>query len=187
MQTTRQTGISRGLAAVAALGLLLASGEAAPGARSPQPHPKRPALSGGATSVDALVRDLLAALEKKDEVRLHALRVSEREYLEVILPGGVEPGQRPQTMPARKAKYFWDVLDAKSAYGERHLLQEFGGKAFKLKELAFKKGGRRFATYKGHEQLRLKVEDEQGAETEIATGSIVEVAGKFKFVSFVRD
>ena len=32
-----------------------------------------------------------------------------------------------------------------------------------------------------------KVEDETGTQSELATGSIVEVAGQYKFVSFIRD
>jgi hypothetical protein len=144
-------------------------------------------LDGGAPSLEALVGDLLAALAAKDRDALDRLRVSEREYVDVIVPGNVEPGQPPQRMPADKVGYFWASLNTKSLYWEQHLLDEFGGRAYTLKGIDYGKGEKEYAGFRAYRQLRLTLEDEQGLQRDLGTGSAVEVKGKFKFVSFVRD
>jgi hypothetical protein len=144
-------------------------------------------LTDAAPSVDELVERFLSALAARDRLALERLRVSEREYLKIIFPGNVEPGARPQHMPADKARFFWDLMNTKSAYGAQHLLNQFGGQRYRVKEVAYAKGTRKYAGFTAYEQLRLTLEDEGGQERELRTGSIAEVHGSFKFVSFVRD
>jgi hypothetical protein len=176
-----------GIAAAVLLGALALQGAGATGRRSSPPLPKRTALTDGASSVDELVARLLAALAARDRAALARLRVTEREYLDVILPGNVEPGQPPQRMPEEKARFFWQMLDAKSRFGEQHLLDEFGGRRFHATRVDYKKGAKRWAGFDSYRQLRLALADEQGRAHELGTGSIVDVDGRLKFVSFVRD
>src|SRR5689334_11794799 len=86
----------------------------------------RPRLDGGAASVEDLVDKLLDAIHRNDAQALRALRVTEQEYLRVIVPGTVKPGEPPQKLPDRTVEYFWGELDAKSIYSEENLLEIFG-------------------------------------------------------------
>lgn len=147
----------------------------------------RAGLSGGARSTDVLVQRLLNAIQAGDLAALDRLRVTRTEYLDVILPGSVAPGEPPQRMPHETALYFWELLDTKSRYGARQLLADFGGRRYRVTRVAFAKGRRRYAGYEALEQLRLDLVDEHGDSRELATGSIAVVGGVHKFVSFVRD
>ena len=44
-----------------------------------------------------------------------------------------------------------------------------------------------YAGFKSYRRLRLQMKDEEGRELEIATGSVGEIDGRFKFISFLRD
>lgn len=140
-----------------------------------------------APSVEVLVDRLLDALAAKDRKALEALRVTEKEYVEIIIPGNVDPGQPPQRLRAADAEFYWGQLNTKSIYSGASLLGAFGGQKLKRKGIAFDKGDKRFAWFTAYRQLRITAEDGQGHETLISTGSVAEVRGRFKFVSFVRD
>lgn len=144
-------------------------------------------LAHAAPSVDALVGRLVGALAARDREALARLRVSEREYRTIIVPGHVEPGRPPQRLPDEASRFFWEMLDTRSRYSAEALLAEFGGQRYRLKGVRFARGTRRYAGYTAHRQLRLILEDGGGAERELRTGSIAEVRGRYKFVSFVRD
>jgi hypothetical protein len=90
-------------------------------------------------------------------------------------------------MPVETAKYFWDVLNTKSLYSEQYLLNTYGGRTFRVKNISFAKGQKQFAWFVAYQQLRLNVEDGSGGEDEIRTGSIAKVRDRFKFVSYLRD
>ena len=117
---------------------------------------------------------------------LRRLRVTESEYKDVILAGTVEAGQPLRTWPPEVVDYAWDTLNTKSLYYERYLLHELGGKHYEFKDMTFAKGVTDYATYRAYRQLRLTVTD-KGSSAELATGSIAEVEGRYKFISFIRD
>ncbi len=56
-----------------------------------------------------------------------------------------------------------------------------------MEEFSFENGDTAYAGYTAHRQLRLKVRSSDGTEHELRTGSIAEVAGTYKFISFIRD
>jgi hypothetical protein len=151
---------------------------------STQPPPR---LRDGAPSADALISRFLDALERRDGAALHALRVSEKEYLDVILPGSVEKDQPRRRWPEDVSRYFWNEIDTKSLYLEEDLLQSWGGKHWTLKGLEYERGTKRYAAYTAHRQLRLTLAGEDGQEVVLATGSIAELGGQFKFLSYKRD
>lgn len=144
------------------------------------------AFDGGATTLDELVHQLLDALRKNDKPALHALRVTENEYRDIIMPGNVEPGQPPQDIRTDVADYFWGSLNEKSLIYELYLFEQFGGRPYTLVE-AKNSGEHQWAGFKSYRRLRITVKDEQGAEVEIATGSAAELDGHLKFISFIRD
>jgi hypothetical protein len=131
----------------------------------------------GAVSKAELVAHLLDALERNDADTLRRLRLTESEYKGIILPGHY---------PSEVSDFAWQTLNTKSLYYERYLLTEFGGRHYELQDVRFERGTADHAGYSAHKQLRLSLTHE-GSPVELATGSIVEVRGRYKFASFIRD
>jgi hypothetical protein len=146
------------------------------------------ALDNSEPSAEQLIDRFLGALEHGDPDALRGLRVTETEYREILMPTSVPEGQ-PLRRPSKEfADLAWGLIDEKSRYYEQSLLSQYGGLQLRLKNVAYDKGEQRYAGYTARRQLRLKLSDDStGAEFELATGSIVEVAGRYKFVSYIRD
>ena len=178
MKTARTKAIL--LTGLLVAGALLGSAQASLGATER-------ALRGGATSVEELVNRFLDALGKKDGKALRALRVDRDEYVELILRGNVPVGAPLRDWPKEMNEYWWGVLHTKSVYSEANILAGFGGHHYRLKHFDFTKGSRQYATYTAYKQVQVTVEDEAGTEKDIRTGSIAEVNGRYKFISFIRD
>lgn len=144
-------------------------------------------LRGGASSMEALVADLLAALEGGDRDALAALRVTREEYLDIVLPGHVKPGEPAQALNPEAAGYFWGVLDTKSFYFEKALLERFTGRHLEVVEVGFEKGVADYAGHRAHKRIALKLRDADGRTVDLRAGSVIERDGRFKFESFIRD
>ena len=144
------------------------------------------ALQGGASSKEELAQRLLKALERKDLEALRRLRVTESEYKDVIMAGTVAAGEALRVFRPEVTDYAWKTLNTKSLYYERYLLHELGGKHYELQDMTFAKGVTDYGTYRAYRQLRLAVTND-GSPAELATGSIAEVQGRYKFISFIRD
>ena len=149
------------------------------------PHALGIELTEAATSQTELIEHLLATLSARDLDALHALRATESEW-KTMFEWEVPIGARPRVVRADVQELAWRLLDTKSLYYERYLMQQFGGRRWDVKAVAFKKGTEEWAGYRIHRQLRLDLVGD-GNEVELATGSIVEIDGRFKFASFVRD
>ncbi len=146
-----------------------------------------PPLSGGASSPEALVDELLLAIASNDPTALHALRVSEVEYRTIIVPGTVEVGQPLREVDAAATTAFWRLLDSKSRDFGRQLLADQGGKKLSRKEIRFTKGVHPYAGYTAHGQVRVLVTDAQANETLIRSGTIAQVGDRYKFISLSWD
>lgn len=144
-------------------------------------------LSGGADSVDELLQRFLAALRENDSKKLRALRVTEREYRELVVPGNVKPGDPPQILSGEASEYFWQQMNQKSAYHETSLLDRHAGRTYTIEGYSFEKGHKRYAGHQAWRRLALDVKNENGGAGQIRTGSIIERDGRYKFVSFIRD
>ena len=140
----------------------------------------------GAPSKEALIDRFLQALRDKDLDALRRLRLSESEYREIVMPGHVPVGQPHRNWPEDIKDYAWKSLNTKCFYLERALVSEYGGHAYEVKETRFEQGVEQYDTYVGYKQLRLRLQNGD-QEVEIATGSIAEIDGQFKFVSYIRD
>jgi hypothetical protein len=148
--------------------------------------PSAPApLAHAAASVDALIDRFLAALATKDKAAIEQLRVSEAEYRDVILPGSVPPGQPPKIYPEPTSRYFWNLLNTKSQYSLNSVIAGAGGHTLLRKETRYQKGVQEYAWYRAYKHPELTLVDEQGQEIQLSTGSIAEVNGQYKFISFV--
>jgi hypothetical protein len=144
-------------------------------------------LQHAAPSIDRLIDDFVQAINDRDKVRLRQLRVSQEEYLGVILPGSVEPGERRPQYNQEEAEYLWGMLNGKSVYVEANLIASFGGHHATVTEKEFRKGTKKYADYTAYKQLILTLKDDKGTEATMKIGSIAEVDGQFKFISYVRD
>jgi hypothetical protein len=180
--------------AVAATAVLLAAlvapaGGTAAGTEAGMSHPavRDLKLENASPSIEDLVRRLLAALGANDREALHRLRVTDREYIDVILAGNVKPGEPLRQWPENVNRFFWNMLNDKSAAYEVHLLQTHGGRRYALESITWDKGTQQYAIYTAYKQIRLDLEGDDGKPAHLETGSIAEVNGQFKFVSFVRD
>jgi hypothetical protein len=151
------------------------------------PAELRRTIEGGAGSQQELVDRLLQALKDRDGNALRRLRVSESEYLDIVVAGYVEPGQPRRELTASWRQYAWANLVTRSEQYELRMLREFGGRDLTVTNVSFEEGEKEYAGYRAYRQLRLTVVDAKGTEQQLRTGSIAEVDGKFKFISFIRD
>ena len=173
--------------ATACLGLIAATAGRAvlgSGQRLPTPHL---GLRDGEPSIDSLLEKFRQALVTNDKTLLRRLRVSEDEYRNLILPGSVEPGTPPGSYSEQASQYFWGILNGKSIYVEANLLHEFGGKDFAIDSVEYRKGVKKYRDYTAYKQLTVMVKHPGEEPESMKIGSIAEVDGKYKFISYVRD
>lgn len=138
--------------------------------------------------MDSLVGEFLAALRRGDREALERLRIGRDEYLDVILPGSVAPGAPLQRVDREKAgPFWWEYLTERSNLHRDELVRILGGRELVFVKSRFAKGSRIYANHVAHRRLVLELRDENGEERHLQTGSVVEVGGRFKFVSFIRD
>lgn len=142
-------------------------------------------LTGAARSETELIDRLLGALSARDPDALHALRATESEW-KAMLAWQVPVGARPRVLREEVRDLAWQMVDSKSLHYERHLLHQYGGRDFDVKAVSFDKGTTEWTGFRVHRQVRLDLVAD-GTEVELGTGSIVEIAGRFKFASFIRD
>jgi hypothetical protein len=151
------------------------------------PTPPSYLLENAAGSQEELFRRFLDALEAEDADALHTLRVTESEYKDFILAHSVPEGAPLRNLRPEVRDYAWGTLDTKSLFSERYLITEYGGREYTgVKTIEWDKGEGRYDGFRALKQLRLTVEYE-GGEDLIKTGSIVELDGQYKFMSFIRD
>ena len=144
-------------------------------------------LRGGASSADELIGRFLRALHDKDREALRRLRVTESEYREIVMPGHVAVGTPLRKQPEDVSEFAWQLLNTKSVYYEATLLSEFGGHGYEVQGVEYERGTQSYATYTAHKQLRLTLRRDDGQEVELRTGSVADIAGSFKFMSYIRD
>ena len=121
-------------------------------------------LSDAPTSPDALVQRLIAALEKNDETALHAVRVNEREYRELIAPGTVPQGNPPRETDAKVTEFYWRMVDAKSRDLGRELLKAYGGQRMTIVSIEYTKQPLEYAWYHAQGEVRVHVKNSEGKE-----------------------
>lgn len=144
-------------------------------------------LVDGENSLDGLMEKFRQALETKDRPLLHRLRVTRDEYLTIIMPGSVEEGQPRAKYDKQAEQYFWSILDTKSIYGESNLLFAYGGKPLTLKSVEYRRGIKKYRDYTAYKQLTVTLDDGSTGPERVKIGSIAEVNGQYKFISFVRQ
>jgi hypothetical protein len=178
----------RSLALTLALGLLALTAGGSTGESPASNTPSEYRLVDAEPTIDSLLDKFRHALETKDKDLLRQLRVNRKEYLDIIMPGSVDEGQPRATYDKTARDYFWGILNGKSIYVEANLLNDFGGKPLKVTSVEYRRGIKRYRDYSAYKQLMLTIDDGSGNVPEqMKIGSIAEVNGQYKFVSYVRD
>lgn len=149
--------------------------------------PKPYTLAGGAPSIDVLVNQLVEALESGDKEAVNRCLITRQDYVDFVLPGAGKPGDPPRHYDERMNDYAWGTMYGKTIYFRANLIDSMKGKHFKVKDYRFRKGVKDYAWYRAHEQISLLLVDENGSERALNTGSILEVNGRYKFISLVND
>lgn len=151
-------------------------------AESPAASQPPLALSNASPSKDDLIRRFLAAIAERDTGALDSLRMTQREYCEIIAPGTVAPGQPPRATEARILDFYWRMLDTKSRDQSRQVLEAYGGKKFEVVGIEYVRGDKEYAWYRAIGEPRIRVRNEAGKEAVIPAGYVAEVGGQYKFI-----
>ena len=148
------------------------------------PQPLR-SFSGGAVSKEDLVARYVEAIKRQDAEALHELRITEREYKDIIVPGTVDRGKEPRRVSESVSNYFWRDMNYKSVLLQDELFKRYGGRDLPKYEIVFTKEPRVYDWYRAWGELR--VDYENNLRTAVPSGWIAEVDGKYKFLSFEWD
>jgi hypothetical protein len=144
--------------------------------RQPLPHAQ--------PSIDALVEDVLTALEHRDAARLRHLAVSEIEFREAIWP------ELPAARPERNltAAYVWGDQHTRSEAGLQSAIADYGGKTLNLVRLEFRGETTQHRTFLVRRDPAVVVRGTDAQEQTLRLfGSIVEHDGGFKIFSYNVD
>lgn len=177
----------RWISLLAVIGSLFLAIHAVDARFSALPAPGRFELSDGASSIDELIARLMVALEAKDKASVDRCRVTKAEYIDFVLPGAGAVGDPPRHYNDQMNDYAWGTLNGKSIYFRANLMNDFGGHHYKIKGYEFRKGVHDYAWYRAHQRITIFLEAENGHDAILHTGSIIEVNGKYKFISLIND
>jgi len=179
----------KSLAAMLMAALLVVTASRASTGESPSSNtPSEYHFVDAEPSIDSLIEKFRHALETKDKQLLRQLRITRNEYLDLIMPGSVDEGQPRVTYNETAGNYFWGILNGKSIYIEANLLYDFGGKPLKVTSVEYRRGIKRYRDYTAYKQLMLTIDDGSGNPPEhMKIGSIAEINGQYKFISYVRE
>lgn len=142
-----------------------------------------PPLQNARPSADALARDVLDALARRDQTALEALALNDGEFRSHVWP------ELPAARPERNLpySYVWGDLHQKSRIGQAQTLAAHGGIRYALRRVTFA-GETGYGSYVVHRDATFHVSDPSGAERPIrVTGSMLEKDGAWKVFSYVVD
>jgi len=159
----------------------LAANPPAAVAAKTKPGPRT--LANAQVSAEALSRNFLKALASKDMESIKALRLTKDEFCQYVFP------ELPSSkMPNVTCDFVWQQATLKSLSGLSEMYPEHQGKKYQFVALRFEKGTDSYPTYKVHKETHLMVKDETGKQQELRLfGSILEMDGRYKLISFVID
>ncbi|MBW1854714.1 MAG: hypothetical protein JRJ00_08565 [Deltaproteobacteria bacterium] len=139
-------------------------------------------LSNTCTSVEEIGKQVLEAIRQNDAERLEAMAITEEEYRRYIWP------QSPVSKIKKWQEHYdfvWKQQHSRSSHSLRSMLTRYGGRKYKLVRVRFDDETTEHNIYKAHRDARLIVTKSDGKEVELNLfGSIVEMNGQFKIMSF---
>lgn len=144
-------------------------------------------LTGGAESVDALIDQFLAAVKAGDFKALYQLRLTKEEYCNIVVPGEVPKGQPPRQTFEKVNDLFFGMLDTRSQYAAQAIVGVFKDREFVKREVRMTEPKREFAWYTAIGEVRIDLTQADGRPSELRTGWIAEVDGRYKFIGYNWD
>ena len=133
---------------------------------------------------EAAVAAVFDALAARDEARLTALPVTEREFKDLVWPA--LPASRPEV--GVPVDYVWADTSLKGRGSLDRTLREHGGRRYRVEGVAFDGPAVNYGSFLIHRKTRVTVRDEQGRQAVVrAFGSMLEADGQWKVFSFVVD
>jgi hypothetical protein len=143
-----------------------------------------PPLAHTQPSAELLAEEVLTAVARRDEARLRALSVDEREFELRVWPG-LPAAQPERNMPW---SYVWLDLRQKSDAMLQRTLGEHGGRHYDLEAVHFLGESTNHGTYRVHRGTLLRVRDAAGTERELRLlGSMIETDAGWKVFSYLAD
>jgi hypothetical protein len=135
-------------------------------------------------TAEALAREVLLALQRRDEPRLQALALTEGEFEERVWPG--LPAARPErNLPW---SYVWMDLRQKSQTMLARTLREHGGRVYALEQVKFEGSRTDHGNYQVHRDTVLVVRNSDGERVELRVmGSMIESREGWKVFSYMVD
>lgn len=135
-------------------------------------------------TADALAREVLTALQARDQNKLEALAVNESEFQRRVWPS------LPAARPERNVPwdYVWNDLQQKSRGVLRRTLSEHGGQRYQLEAVRFTGSSTNHGDYRVHRGSVLVVRGDSGDALELRLlGSMLEARDGWKVFSYVVD
>jgi hypothetical protein len=142
-------------------------------------------LSNGYGSARELAEAAVNALSARDTARLTALLIGEDQFNRYLYPefGMHFPAAQDTSEQARR--FIWENHYLGALKGMKRALRELGGVPMALVAVTFTGGTQHYRTYTIHQGTEVRVKLDNGSEADLlALGSVVEMDGRFKLLSF---
>jgi hypothetical protein len=144
--------------------------------------PARP-LSGASPSLEALARNVVAAIAACDKKALEAARITEDEFRAYVWPE--LPASR---VPNVTAEFAWSQASINNHAGFERVLQNHKGRIYELVSIRFLGGVTSYTSFRVHNKAMLTIRDETGSVRDVRLfGSVLELDGQYKLFSYVAD
>ena len=132
-------------------------------------------------SVEKLAAAFLDAVARKDAPALRELLVTQREFQSWLWP------EFPMSDPAMNVPegFAWRNLAVKRDKGLRRILRELGGTRNEVQAVRFVEEAEEYPSFRVLGGTRIDARDDRGAPITItAAGSVVNLNGRYKFMSY---
>lgn len=140
-------------------------------------------LSGGASSERALVEAFLKATSARDSLALSRLLLTRGEYAWLYYPAHAYSRPPYELDPGS----FWTLIQGNSGKGFTRVLREYGGRQLGYVTHACKPSDAVQAPVREWNQCEVGLTVDSGQTVKRIFGSIVEIGGRYKFVSYAND
>ena len=146
--------------------------------------PELTALQGGELSRQALITRFVAALAASDKVTLGQLVLSRAEFAYLYFPNSSDAAMANGLPPQRR----WDQVTLRSEKGIGRALTRVGGKPLTLENFDCPNPPVTTGPMKLHTGCTVRLQQSGGEKfAGPLFGSIIEYAGRFKFVGYAND
>jgi hypothetical protein len=140
-------------------------------------------LQRGASSERALVQAFLAAAAARDSVGLRNLLLSRGEYAWLYYPAHAYSRPPYELDPGS----FWTLIRGNSGKGFTRVLRQYGGRRLDYVTHACKPSDAVQAPAREWNQCEVGLSVDGATTVKRMFGSIVEIGGRYKFVSYAND